>query len=149
MKLFLSLLMSILFSLPLKAEWQIQQKNMQIKEIFTLEKIYETYTGDSAIHKEETTPKNGHKFVLVEINIQNSDSTIPPFNANDFVLKTDKSSYKRIEDSFLRQYDIKPFTRLLIKKGNHSGFLLFEIPENELQQTPILLYKNKNIAEKK
>ena len=127
------------------AEWKVSYEDIQIKDKFIIEEIYETYTGDSALNKQETEAKNGHKFVLIKINVQNDDPTIAPFNSGAFSLKTDKMTYERIDDTFLRDYNLKPFTRLKIKKGNHTGHLLFEVAEAELTKTPHLFYQDHKV----
>ena len=142
----LSLISLALFSLPAFADWKIEKNALKTFEKFAKTDEVELYTGDSILHDFENTPSQGNKFVLVKITANNQDSTIDPLNSSNFKLKIEDKTYERIaDDKFLLNYNIKPFTRLKIKKGTHEGHLLFEVPITELSNNATLFYNNEPI----
>lgn len=141
----ISLLMFGLMPFMANAEWIIQKNNIEIKDTLISTSEYETYTGDLALLKEENEPQKGYKFVLIDINVEKHGDDKEIFDSNKLELKTIKGIYQRAQDDFLPNYNFKAFTKLKIKKGNHSGHLLFEIPADELKEMPSLLYKGKGI----
>ena len=141
-----SLIALTLLSLPAFADWKIEKNALKTFEKFAKTDEVELYTGDSILHDFENTPSQGTKFVLVKITASNQDTTIQSLNSLEFKLKVNDKMYSRIaDDKFLLNYNIKPFTRLKIKKGTHEGHLLFEVPITELSNNATLFYNNKPI----
>ena len=141
-----SLIALTLLSLPAFADWKIEKNALKTFEKFAKTDEVELYTGDSILHDFENTPSQGNKFVLVKITASNQDTTIQSLNSLEFKLKVNDKMYSRIaDDKFLLNYNIKPFTRLKIKKGTHEGHLLFEVPITELSNNATLFYNNKPI----
>ena len=142
----LTLIALIFLSHPAFADWQIKKNDLKTFEKFAKTDEVELYTGDTILHDFENIPTEGHKFVLVKIAVTNQDTSIPPLNSLAFKLKINDKTYSRIDnDKFLLNYNIKPFTRLKIKKGTHEGHLLFEIPTAELSNNVTLFYNDKPI----
>lgn len=145
MKLFY-LLSLCLLALPVHAEWIIKQTDLQVKDKITFTEEASLYTGDTIIHDNEIEPKPGHKYVLAFIEVENQDTSKPPFNSKEFYITANNNTYNRIlNDTFLLEYNLKPFTKLNIKKGKHYGVLVFEIPIKDLKLTPILKHKEYQI----
>lgn len=141
-----SLISLALLSLPAFADWKIEKNDLKTFEKFAKTDEVELYTGDSILHDFENTPSQGYKFVLVKITASNQDTTIQPLNSLEFKLKVNDKMYSRIaDDKFLLNYNIKPFTRLKIKKGMHEGHLLFEVPTTELSNNITLFYNDTQI----
>lgn len=142
----LSCITLLFFSFSAIAEWQIKQEAINTFEKFAKTEELQLYTGDNILHDFENLPTKGHKFVLVRISASNQDTTITPLNSLDFTIKVNGKSYSRIkEDGFLPDYSIRPFTKLKIRKGSHTGHLLFEVPIEELTKTPTLYYMDQKI----
>ena len=142
----LTLIALALLSLPTFADWKIEKNDLKTFEKFAKTDEVELYTGDTILHDFENTPSQGHKFVLVKITASNQDTTTPPLNSLEFKLKVNDKIYSRIkDDKFLLDYNIKPFTRLKIKKGIHNGHLLFEVPTTELSNNATLFYNENPI----
>lgn len=142
----LSCITLLFFSVPTLAEWQIKQEDLKTFEKFAKTDEVQLYTGDNILHDFENLPSKGHQFVLVRISATNQDTKINPLNSLEFTLKINGKTYSRIkEDGFLLDYSIRPFTKLKIRKGSHTGHLLFEIPTDELTKTPTLYYMDQKI----
>lgn len=142
----LTLIALVFLSSDVFADWQITKNDLKTFEKFAKTDEVELYTGDSILHDFENLPTEGHKFVLVKITANNQDTTMQPLNSLEFKLKVNDQIYSRItDDKFLLNYNIKPFTRLKIKKGTHEGHLLFEIPTAELSNNVTLFYNDKPI----
>ena len=140
------LLCLYLLAIPAHSEWTIKQTDLQVKDKITFTEEASLYTGDTIIHDNEIEPKPGHKYVLAFIEVENQDTSKPSFNSKEFYITANNNTYNRIlNDTFLLEYNLKPFTKLNIKKGKHRGVLVFEIPENELKTTPILTHKDYQI----
>lgn len=139
----------LLIATPLKADWKITQESLEIKDKITYTEEATLYTGDTIIHNNEIEPKEGYKYVLASIRVSNKDTTVPSFNSKDFFIKTKNNTYNRIlNDTFLLDYALKPFTKLKIKRGYHQGVLLFEIKNEDLNENLILEHKLYQVEKK-
>lgn len=124
--------------------WDIKINNVQALEKFFISKDVETYTGDMIVSELEEKPNEGFVFVRVDLTVQKEEKDNNTFNSAELILQVNNQTYSRLnDDSFLGHYNIKPFTRLKIKKGKHSGSIVFEIPENMKNETKTVLYKQR------
>ena len=147
-KFIFAFLIANLISVTSYAKWEIKNEQIEIKDQFVLTQEYETYTGDPALTKTENSPKEGFKFVLIKILVEKTDADKDIFNSQHFKLKTKSGEYSRADDQFLSAYDLKPFTRLKIKKGKHTGYLLFEVPSDDISTDVSLFYNNESVKTK-
>ena len=126
--------------------WNIQINNIQLHEKFFISEDMETYTGDMIVSELEKKPTQNHVFVQVDLTVQKAEADNNTFNSNELLLQVNGNTYPRlVDDTFLSDYNIKPFTRLKIKKGTHSGTVLFEIPFDMQNKEKNIVYKQKKL----
>ena len=147
MKKALTTSLILLFAFSANADWQFEVLNTSVKEKISLTQEYELYTGDTILQENEKQAPNGFKFAFIEIKATNQDANAPKLVSDNFTLHAQNASFSRIkEDSFLLDYQIKPFPHLNLKKGTHKGTLLFEIPEHIDTTDLMLQYENTQIS---
>ena len=147
MKKALATSLMLLFSFSANADWQFEVLKTSVKEKISLTQEYELYTGDTILQDNEKQAPKGFKFAFIEIKATNQDASAPKLISDNFTLHIKNDSFSRVkEDSFLIDYQIKPFPHLNLKKGTHKGTLLFEIPEHIDTTNLMLQYENTQIS---
>lgn len=122
--------------------WEITVQKLQAHQKFLKTVDMEIYTGDTVLKEILHEPQKGFLYITVDCTINRSSSDGILFDSALLTLKTPRKSYTRLtrENDFLSEYDISTFPYLKVKKGNHHGTFLFEIPVSENQNLQ-LYYK--------
>lgn len=125
--------------------WTIKAGTPKTHENFLETIDMQTYTGDTVLKEISHVPTQGFTFITVDLNISREQAG-DSFDSARVSLKTPANTYERLPRSrdFLHEYNIKSFPYLKIKKGTHTGTLLFEIPITENKNIE-LYYKDQKL----
>lgn len=87
------------------------------------------YTGDTQIVKHVDEALNEHKFVCLEIYVEKNEVSNDAFNIKNTVLNVGGVSYEQVDGTFLTNHNYSLFTKLDVRFGSSSGYIVFEIPQ--------------------
>ncbi len=123
--------------------WEIKIDEPVLVPQFIKDEEVETYTGEMATVHLEHQPAEGNVFLLLPISVQRKVKNQSSFQAQHIRLSYQGQVYERVQnDAFLIDYDILPFTHLLVNLEKQKGTLLFEIPKpTKTSQPAVLLFK--------
>lgn len=152
MSKFLSMFVGILFFHGVCFAQESPFKIMQhtpLKAVQQLEHMQEvaSYTGDMLVEKKVFTPAQGNLYVLVKITVLENNAQGVLFNPKEIRLIVDEKRYAPVQDDFfLTELMLDSFPKARIKKGRHTGYLVFEI-QNKPYANMFLFYPDIRIEE--
>ncbi|EDT70542.1 arylsulfate sulfotransferase [Clostridium perfringens D str. JGS1721] len=139
-KKLLSLLFLIVYILTLLSGCNINKKailnNLEVSNVFIKDKLEQSqktivYSGITEDNYNLKEPKEGHKFVLLNVSVEVSDKS-NNFNTNTLKLEIDGDSFKQIKkDDFLEEFGYSKLSKSIEKGNCDEGYIIFEIPDNK------------------
>ncbi len=133
-KLFFFVVVGVLFSPAGYAEtvdgWDIRLlEPVKYETHLNHTREVQIYTGDYVLRETTKTASAGKKFAFAYVSVSPQKVNVSSFNPNLFVAKNGKAVFSRIDDdAFLLDFSMRPLPHLNIRRGSHTGYLVYEIP---------------------
>lgn len=137
------------FYIPQAKAWTMTVNAVQTYEKFVYDENAELYTGEMEHIYLEHRPPEGKIYVLADL-VATPVQEKAPLTPADFRLRIEDKIYPRqMDDYFLLDYRMRPFTHMDVTVGTQKGKILFEIPIEQRDLPKTFFYKQQPIPQKK
>ena len=124
-----------------KLNWSITVIGTEIKSVLEATDEVRQYDGSIAKVNHKNVPGNGHKYLLVQLDLKKNIAGNHPFKWTSFELQNkDNVKYKRLNDIFLADYKYKRIPAADLKL-DAQGWICFEVPSSSKIEDFKIIYK--------
>jgi hypothetical protein len=134
-----------------KVNWQIKVAKTSVKDTLHSIETVTQYNGSELKVDHTQSPASGNVYVIIDATVSKVGNQTDPFDWKNLTLQDAAgNNYARMDnDSFLEVYKYSPrITGLLLRVGENSGWMAFEVPAQAASGKLYLVYSGAGSKQK-